>query len=100
MHCAVNSITVIQLLTRLDSYEASVPEFTLTLYTYSGKNHCARAIAHHLRAVLVSDRTSRTVKYASTCPSLRAVTSGALWRVFPRRRYATLGFTLIELTLD
>ncbi len=33
-------------------------------------------------AVLASDRTSRTVKYASTCPSLCAATSEALLRVF------------------
>jgi hypothetical protein len=44
--------------------------------------------------VLASDRISRTVKYASSCPSLRAATSGALWRVFPRCRYATLGCIL------
>ena len=50
-------------------------------------------------AVLGSDRTSRTVKYASTCPNLCAATSDALLRVFPRRRYATLGLTVREILL-
>jgi hypothetical protein len=43
--------------------------------------------------VLASDRTSRTVKYASSCPSLCAATSDILLRVFSRHGYATLGYT-------
>ena len=43
--------------------------------------------------MLASDRISRTVKYASSCPSLRAAPFGTLWRVFPRFRSATLGLT-------
>jgi hypothetical protein len=42
-------------------------------------------------SVLASARTSRAVKYASTCPRLREATSDAPWRVFPRCRFATLG---------
>jgi hypothetical protein len=42
--------------------------------------------------VLASARTSRTVKYASTCPSLCEATSDAPWRVFPRHIFATLGY--------
>ena len=45
-------------------------------------------------AVLASDRTSRTVKYASTYPSLCVATSGALLRVFPGYGFATLGLIL------
>jgi len=45
-------------------------------------------------AVLVSDRTSRMVKYASTYPSLRPATSSALLRFFPGYGSATLGAIL------
>ena len=45
--------------------------------------------------VLAADRTSRKVKYASTCPSLCAATSDALLRVFPRHRLATLRLKVI-----
>jgi hypothetical protein len=53
---------------------------TLMLYAYIVKNRRAR------------NRSSRTVMYASTCPSLRAGTSDVLLRVFPRHRHATLGY--------
>jgi len=54
--------------------------------------HSARSAA-----VLASDRISRTVKYASSCPSLRAAISEALWRIFSGCRSTTLGYSLQQI---
>ena len=69
---------------------SSAVVLTLTLHTYTGKNRCAPAIERHLRLCEEQDFT-----YGRTCPRLRAATSGALLRVFPRRRHTTLGLSLL-----
>jgi hypothetical protein len=61
------------------------------LHTYTGKKPLRSRDSTPFVTLLVSDRTRRTIKYASACPSLCSVASGSLLRVFPRRRYATSG---------
>ena len=89
------------------------------LRTQTGQSRCARTIERHLRppsavsssalsslpkgsgrTVLASDRISRTVKYASSCPRLCAATSNALWYALPRCGSATLGLRkILQLSL-
>jgi hypothetical protein len=81
-----------------NALQNNVVHLTLTLHIYTGKKSLRSRDSTPSAAVLVPDRTSRTVKYASTCPSLCAATSAALLRLFPRRRYATLGLTQLNLS--
>jgi len=89
------------------------------LRTQTGQSRCARTIERHLRppsavsssalsslpkgsgrTVLASDRISRTVKYASSCPRLCAATSNALWCALPRCGSTTLGLRkVLQLSL-
>ena len=75
------------------------PMYTLTLQTC----YRPKPLNSHQRTpsapLLASGRISRTVEDASTCPSLREATSDALWRVFPRYRFTTLGYRLLTVTL-
>ena len=61
------------------------------LQTYTGKKSLRSRDSTPFVTVLVSDRTRRTIRYASACPRVCSVASDALLRVFPRRRYEALG---------
>jgi hypothetical protein len=70
------------------------PHITLRLHTQTGKNRCARVIARHLRACSEQDLTYGQVLFILSQPA-----RAHIWRTltrFPRRGYATLGFTDLQ----